>query len=420
MIEVQVISKAIQEGSLDWLEGFGITDDYFFTCKDEYEFIKKHLESYGRVPDIETFLFEFKDFEPAVVHEPKTYLLNKLREEYFYRLEVEALEKIAALLTEDSYKAFEFMSSFVNNVRPPSAIKGVDIIATADERYQDWLKKMENPNAYFIPTGLPELDEIIGGWNMGEEFVLLFARTGGLKTMLLLKHIVEAWRSGKRVGLLSPEMTPKKIGYRFDTLEAGFSNRALMRGFKADGYGQYINQLANGKHVPLFVATPRDFDGSPTPSKIRSWIKANNLDMVAIDGLKYMRDDRGGKYENERIRLTNVSEDLMQVSQELEIPILTVNQANRGAVDSDEGINLSHVFGADGIAHNCTLVISIEREGDLVKITLQKTRNGGDGNILHYRWDVDKGKMDFISNETADGTVEYSNLTEYEDAEEVF
>ena len=64
------------------------------------------------------------------------------------------------------------------------SIKQNDLIM-AQRIFNSLLKKGEfeeksnNKNSWFIPTGFEELDDIIYGWQCGEEYVVIFARTNG-------------------------------------------------------------------------------------------------------------------------------------------------------------------------------------------------------------------------------------------------
>jgi len=51
MIELQFINKLLQEGSLTLAKQNDITEDYFNTYTEEYEFIQNHYKEYGTMPD---------------------------------------------------------------------------------------------------------------------------------------------------------------------------------------------------------------------------------------------------------------------------------------------------------------------------------------------------------------------------------
>ena len=79
MVEMQILNKLINEKDIKPLIKNGITDDYFKAYLPEYEFIFKHLEEHGNIPDKETIINEFEDFEFLTVNESWEYLLGKLR-----------------------------------------------------------------------------------------------------------------------------------------------------------------------------------------------------------------------------------------------------------------------------------------------------------------------------------------------------
>ena len=58
--------------------------------------------------------------------------------------------------------------------------------------------------------------------------VVLFARIDQGKSWRLNKILAHSWQIGYNVGLISPEMSATKIGYRFDTLVNHFSNKNLV------------------------------------------------------------------------------------------------------------------------------------------------------------------------------------------------
>mgnify|MGYP002528563679 CR=1 FL=1 len=126
-------------------------------------------------------------------------------------------------------------------------------------------------------------------------------------------------------------------------------------------YAEYVNELKQRQNK-FVVATPVDFDRKITVSKLRKWIKQYKLDVIAIDGITYMHDERGKKGDNKTERLTNISEDLMSLSNELQIPIIVVVQANReGVTEEDDTPELHNIKDSDGIGANASKVLSIKQ-----------------------------------------------------------
>ncbi len=398
MITLQILNKVIQTGDIQLITKNALTEEYFVGYEKEFNFILDHFNKYGNVPDKATILDKFNEFNLIEVTETDKYLLDTLYEEHLYYKSVEVVQKVAELLKHNSNDAVEYLHSQLPNLQIAATTEGTDIIKQADERYKIYLEKMNAENPWYITTGFEELDDILNGWAKGEELIVLFARTGQGKSWVLAKTLTHAWEIGNRVGYISPEMSPTKIGYRFDTLLKNFSNRNLVWGKEEPGYQQYIDDLKTKKN-PFIVATPLDFQKKVTVTKLKHFCQTNKLDILGIDGITYLTDERYKRGDNKTISLTNISEDLMALSIELGIPILVVVQSNRGGVkneDSEGTPELENIRDSDGIAQNASKVIALRQTGAGLEFGIKKHRDGINGGKLIYYWDIDKGQFNYI------------------------
>lgn len=430
MVELQILSKVIRDKNISILTLNNLTPDYFPTYPEELQFILEHVRDYGGVPDKETFIGKFPDFPFVEVGETDKYLVDTINEEHLYSVAVPIVSKIAEFMQTDARAAVEYLQSQLINLQVKSAAVGVDIISQARQRYDEWQDLKDNKDEYVIGTGFDQLDDIIGGLHRGEELYVIFARTGQGKSWFLIKHLQHAWRLGLRVGLIEPEMSGSKTGYRFDTIHGHFSNTAMVRGKDLDEYEKYIEDLEK-KKTPFFVASPRDFQRKITVSKLRSFCLTNHIDILGIDGISYMTDERMAKGDNRSTQLTNISEDLMDLSIELGIPIIVVAQSNREGAKSDSSPSLENIRDSDGIAYNASLVVSIRQKKDfIVECSVEKSRNSVTGSKLLYMWDIDKGIFTYVENDEEEHTAKpqedyepprnSSTAPQYKDATEVF
>ena len=397
MVQLQIISRVITTKDISIILDNNLTRDYFTEYSAEYDFILDHYNTYKNVPDAETFISVFQDITLFEVSESDRYLVDTIREEFLYSKSVPVIKKAAELLKGDANAASQYLQSEIVNLTPNYTTPYVDIIHS-ESRVDIFEDKTINKENWFIPTGFEELDDIVCGWQCGEEFVVLFARTGQGKSWILVKSMQHAWSIGKNVGYISPEMSADKIGYRFDTMYRNISNIALTRGdtktFSVQDYREYMKELKQRENKFL-VSTPRDFNNKVTVSKLKTFVVANKLDILAIDGITYLSDERGKIGDNKTTTLTNISEDLMQLSCELKIPILVVVQSNRGGVDKDTP-DLEDIRDSDGIAHNSTKVISIKQKGDGVVLHIKKNRDGRNGDKITYHWNIDTGEFTYV------------------------
>ncbi len=403
MVALQILSKCIAVGNIDIIENNQLTEDYFIGYKDERNFIVDHFKEYGNTPDAETFLSKFPDIELLQVNESDRYLVETIREEYLYNQSVPVVQKVAKLLETDANAAAEYMLQATKQLQPNYNLGGIDIVANASVRYNEFVERKEKQDDWFFTTGFPELDDAIHGIQRREELLVIFARTNQGKSWILEKICVHIWEIGFNVGYVSPEMGASSVGYRFDTLHKQFDNRALTWGDKVitdDDYKKYVDELTERKNK-FIVATPADFDRRITVSKLRNWIKQYNLNAIAIDGLTYLSDERACRNDNKTTSLTNISEDLMSLSIEMGVPVLTVVQANRAGVvndDTDDLPELESIRDSDGISFNASKVLSLRqnKDGDLM-IQVKKQRNGRVGTKVAYKWNPNIGEFINIS-----------------------
>ena len=417
MVCLQIINKILKSKSLDIVISNDLTESHFIGFEAYYNFIMEHYRKYGNVPDIATFLSNFEDFEILDVTESDKYLVDTCREEYLYSRLVPILEESASILTnKTSEEALDFLKANLITMTPETTCFGIDIIKDAHLRYEEYIAKQTAETPWMISTGFKALDDIIGGYARGEEFVVVVARTNQGKSWILSKTAEHMWSLGLNIGYISPEMTANAIGYRFDTLHEHFSNSALYKGLPVEHYKEYIDDLASSDKNAFWVATPLDFNRKITITKLRNFCQKCKLDVLLIDGITYLSDERYKRGDNKTTSLTNLSEDLMQLSVELKIPVLVVVQANRSATgpEATGTPELESIRDSDGIAMNATKVLSIRQNNGNLIMSVKKNRNGPVNVDMAYSWNIDTGDFEYNSryneyNESTETTSSYSN-----------
>ena len=411
-IEQQYLNKILDKKEYPLLLEPDLTEEYFPSYVSEYKFIKDHYEKNGLIPDSRTFLDRFPKFELFEVNETNAYLVDKIRELHLYNRMKPIVEEGTRLANEDSNLGLAYFMKELSIIPTTVGVDGEDIIHGARKRLETLIDRHNNRDKYFFQTGLKELDMVTGGIQRKDELAVLFARTNNGKSWISEKIAITIWESGYNVGYFSPEMSGESIGYRFDTMYKHFSNSMLVNAYELneiESYEKYINELM--KHKNIFdVTTPKSFSKNPTVSAIKNWIITKKLDFVVLDGISYMKDERGKRGDNKTTSLTNICQDLMTLSGELSIPFLAVVQANREAVgDKDDVITvptLETIRDSDGIAHVASKVFSMRKTRDTVELVILKQRNGVVGGRLLWDWDVDKGFFQYKPNRNS-GLEEY-------------
>lgn len=226
-------------------------------------------------------------------------------------------------------------------------------------------------------------------------------------TWIMTKMLHESWKNGYNVGLIEPEMTGVKIGYRFDTINKGYSNRDLMYGRDMSAgpsdYDRYIEELPNQTDCKFMVAHPKDFGGVVNVSKLKSWCIRNDIKILGVDGISYMQDERGKPSDNATLTLTHISADLMELSIELGIPVIIVVQSNREGTAQGGKLALENIRDSDGIAYSASKVLGLYKKNEALHIQLLKNRDGESDTCLAYDWDINLGRFQFLQEGEVEG-----------------
>ncbi len=400
------------------LVGNNLDEDYFSDYKEEFKFIKEHFNTYGRLPDLATFVSKFPDFDVLQVDEPNNYLVDELVKDKNTRLLASIFNKVRELLMKNKVdEALALYTTAQESVVKAKHFQSVDIL-TDVSRYDAYVERCRDFEKYYVKTGFPELDKLIGGWDRYEELATISARPGVGKSWILLKCAVAALEQGLTVGIYSGEMSTNKVGYRFDTLYGHISNYGITRG-NADlqnEYKRHIDSLSTKFKGAFKVLTPNDISGPAGVTALRAFIDQDKLDILFIDQHSLLEDDR--KARNPVEKAANISRDLKNLQVMTKIPIIAVSQQNRN--DTSAGVDVSHIAQSDRISQDSTIVIFLEHKEDILTLNLSKARDAVNDRKLKYAADFDKGIFSYVPEENNALSGEGSEELAKEFEEDVF
>lgn len=398
MIQAQIINKILQDRDSTIITLNNLTADYFSDYKQEFWFIKNHLDEYGNVPDLTTFLAKFPNFEYFEVHESLNYLLEELINDKNKRFLAENFNKIRnCIMSNDVESAMQILREASEESASAVSLQSVDLLEDIS-RYNAYLERTEDYDKYFIKTGFRELDMIIGGWDVKEELATIVARTGVGKSWTLLKCAAAAAMQGKRVGIYSGEMSENKVGYRLDTLMGHLSNGSLIHGNASikNEYKRYLEELKEKVPGSIKVLTPRMINGPAGVSALRAFVEKEDIEILFIDQHSLLDDDR--KAKNPVEKAANISKDLKLLQVIKQIPIISVSQQNRTTTESGT-FDTTQLAQSDRIAQDSTIIIFVEKKDDLMKLHLVKSRDTENGKVLTYRVNFNDGSFQYIPDE---------------------
>ena len=402
MIQLQFLNYVLNSKDSSLIILNNLNEGHFSDYKGEFAYIKRHLDKYGNIPDLESFLSSFQEFEVIKVNETPQYLIEELFTDYKTRKLAEVFNKVRTLLmagkVDDATRLYQ---EEAENFYVGVSLQSVDILKDTT-RYDAYLERTKDFNKYYISTGFRELDQIIGGWDRQEELATIVARTNYGKSWILLKCAAAAAKQGLKVGIYSGEMSERKVGYRIDTLVGHIPNGSLIHGNISiqTEYEQFIKQLPTMFTGSLKVLTPNMINGPADVNALRLFIEKEGLDILFVDQLSLLEDYRHGKTPVEKA--ANISKDLKNLQVLKRVPIISVSQQNRSKNDGG-GVDTTQIAQSDRIGQDSTCIIFLEKDEDIIKLNLVKSRDSANGKVLSYLVDFNKGDFTFIPEEVEEG-----------------
>jgi replicative DNA helicase len=182
-----------------------------------------------------------------------------------------------------------------------------------------------------------------------------------LKTWLLIASAVHAFKMGKRPLLISKEMPTDQIRRRVHALFSGIDYTALRTGrLTPREEKHYFEDLeAFSEHDP-FILSGDDEDKGGVMS-VATKIREYDPDVVYIDGVYLMHDDRTNKRTSDWQGIAHITQDLKRMAKQLDIPVIGSTQANRSA-EKSKGESKSEVAFGDSFTQDADYLIRIIHE----------------------------------------------------------
>jgi replicative DNA helicase len=171
---------------------------------------------------------------------------------------------------------------------------GVNWSTSGNERWTVYNSRKNNDSKKGIPAMFEEIDEVVGGYEFGS-VITLMAATGRGKSWLGILSALVANNHGFSCLIESGEMSATEVEFRLDTLNAGFSNRGLLKGsLEFQDEFEYLNYTSSfteehSKRPPLIIKTPEDWPYGLTLQQLEKDIDETEAQFVVIDQFNLFR-----------------------------------------------------------------------------------------------------------------------------------
>jgi len=248
-----------------------------------------------------------------------------------------------------------------------------------------------------VPTGLSELDRMLGGLHPSD-LVILAARPSMGKTALATNIAYYAAKNCKRspgpngimktneggvVGFFSLEMSSDQLAARVLADVSAVPSDKMRKGDLSPRDYEMIREAAQTMEgLPLYIDDMGGISISQLSARARRLQRTSGLDLLIIDYLQLVTPSGSSKNQGRVQEVTEITKSLKALAKELAIPIIALSQLSR-AVESreDKRPQLSDLRESGSIEQDADVVMFIYREAYYLE-----RLEPGEGDPRHAEW----------------------------------
>jgi replicative DNA helicase len=203
-----------------------------------------------------------------------------------------------------------------------------------------------------IPTGLGDLDQLLGGLQRGD-LVIVAARPGVGKSSLLASIMLNAARRFRqRTLMFSLEMSSEQVTQRLVSLESGINGQRLRLGqLREDEWPLFIQATDRLSGYPLWIDDTAGIPTTTLRAKASRMRAERGLDLVLIDYLQLM--SAPGRHENRTQEVGAISRALKNLAIELNVPVVAASQLSRATCAKVARLKTTRMWSCSSIATRC-------------------------------------------------------------------
>jgi replicative DNA helicase len=211
-----------------------------------------------------------------------------------------------------------------------------------------------------------------------DDYICFYGRPKSKKSWVLAEFIADIYRQGKTPLVYTKEMTADNIFKRVGACLEHLPYQDFRLGRLSDEERQRLTKLLNvandlrrwGKD--MICLDGKDTSSGDTIEWLTSKVQKYKPDVVFIDGLYLMSDNRGGKGQKDNFRVQNISRAAREMVLMTGTPLVATMQATRTAA-AHKGANLDEIAYSDAIGQDVTAAIRVineDFEEELPRITM--------------------------------------------------
>jgi replicative DNA helicase len=248
-----------------------------------------------------------------------------------------------------------------------------------------------------VPTGLTDLDRLLGGLHKSD-LVILAARPSMGKTALATNIAYHAAKACKRsigpngqmktdegavVGFFSLEMSSDQLANRVLADIAGVPSDKIRGGDLTPRDYEQIREAASAlEGLPLYIDDMGAISISQLAARARRLQRTSGLDLLIIDYLQLITPSGNRRNDGRVQEVTEITKSLKALAKELQIPVVALSQLSRQVENrEDKRPQLSDLRESGSIEQDADVVMFIYREAYYLE-----RLEPGEGDARHGEW----------------------------------
>jgi len=390
-----LISAILKTKDLTTVEKLKIGEDFLVSpeCKSAFKYLRKYYHNpntYGHVPSVETFQQTFVGF-PIYddINDSIEVICQEIRSRHLtHQLEEVAEKLIFHANNKDPYGGFNLLRERGITLTSQHDVNDdLPLAESADLLEQEYMMAEQNKGILGIPWPWSKMNEITMGMQKGHLiYVRAKAKTG--KTMNMIAAAVHAYMHfNARVLVYSMEMRNVEINRIAACFIAGLDLQLASQGkLNPADKKRYFETNRMLKNMELQSTTkdgtrPRAWlttsgEGSTGISSLKAKIIEFDPDIVLIDGVYLLYDEKSKKSDSDWKTILNISRSLKSMQKELKVRNPIRDFCLIGIIQSDD---------EDGMA-----LAKYMRQDCDISILLQTIWDGEEMNsVKAIKWTVD-------------------------------
>lgn len=370
----------------------GVTSDMLVLSEARValELIKRHVKDHLELPSIDFVEAKLGVVIPEVADSLTVYIQEVL-ERHKFNLQRGLLKGFGELVREKEIEeAHAAITAYQKTIRDAGLgrSKVESLISYGERVIQDYMAAKEGISG--IPTPWSSINEMTQGMNEGELWVIV-ARLAVGKTWLLLMIAEHAWRMGKKVLIITTEMTSAQLAFRFFALHLKIPYNDFRAGrvslFREEEMFQSIRGLLDQKRLVVMGAGFR-----ATPENVDDAVATAEPDLILLDGMYLVK----GAGRNRQERVANVADEVKQTALRYQRPLVATTQFNREVKTNDLSTGRVENIGiTDTIGWNSSVVLAALQTDDMhhdrvMVLRPNKVREGAIKKDVTIQFDLDR------------------------------